>query len=229
MVGDGGVVLMCEETGFTLKAKPTKGSNGRYYFHIPKILTDMGMINPTTKYELLLIPIEENICIKKSHNPKTMTHVIIDLNNYVSSFKRLNFPRGYNIFKPLKTWYDQQIEDKTRIWIFYSKHLQNIVNKFPIPIDPKYLFCETKMKYDGKAADVDTNITGQMVRRIINSSNILRVYLFSGDKDLYPVVTACKKKNISFNVMVTHARFLSHDLKDVADEVIEMFPKAKLK
>jgi len=37
--------------------KPTKGSNNRYYFHIPKNFIDFGLIDPDKTYTVYISPI----------------------------------------------------------------------------------------------------------------------------------------------------------------------------
>ena len=52
------IEIEMENVNLKLTLKPTKGSNHRYYFHIPKKLTDLNMIDPSKKYILYITPEE---------------------------------------------------------------------------------------------------------------------------------------------------------------------------
>lgn len=40
------------------EAKPTKGGQGRYVFHIPKTKIKFGLIDPAQVYRVIVIPLE---------------------------------------------------------------------------------------------------------------------------------------------------------------------------
>lgn len=40
------------------EAKPTKGGQGRYVFHIPKTKINFGLIDPDKVYRVIVIPLE---------------------------------------------------------------------------------------------------------------------------------------------------------------------------
>ncbi len=185
-----------------------------------------------------MIALVEDLQEYKEKNPiLESTIIIIDLNNYAESFKRLNFPRHMNMFRAFEEWLHQTFpliqgkrENPFQIHMFYSQYLEPLLKTFHHEYIP---YCETKIKYGGKAADVDTNITGEMVWKIRNDGDthkkIKTVYLFSGDKDLEIIAKECQKYKIEFHVIVTHKSFLCHELKNVATTVNEIFPKARLK
>ncbi len=159
--------------------------------------------------------IQQTTSIKQKHNL-----LVVDVNNIIQSYRKKH---PFHDFKPLEIIKEKFLNNSYYAMFFASKHLENGNKIVPAGERVKW-FIENKKKFDKNTrkeiyADIDTLLVSKAQDYIAkNKDSIMELTLFSGDKDILPLVDIAKREGISITVVGCFEENISKESKERAND-----------